>query len=896
LSSKRLILGLLLVNGFASAIHAASDINKRDLVERATLSNGLRVVVVQDSLAPVVTIEMSVLAGANESPPEFPGMAHAQEHMAFRGCTGMTSDQTAAIYSELGGQDNAYTEQTVTHYYVTVPLPDLDIALQTQEACMRGIDDSQEEWSQERGAIEQEVAEDLSDPWYRLIQRVKQDMFAGTPYMQDPLGTKSSFDATTGQMLAQFHKNWYAPNNMILVIAGDVDPVVTLTRTKELFSGTPSHNIPTRFPVDLKAVHSETFTLKSDLPNTIGILAFRFPGTDSPDYAATRVLIDVLASERSNLYRMESSGKTLSVDFDFAETYPKASIGYGLLELARGADATRAIRNMQGILAGYAKGGVPEDLVEAAKRAELASVEFQRNSISGLAAVWSDALAGEGRNSPDEDVEAIRKVTTLDVNRVAQQYLDDSNMVVGTLIPSHTRHPTSDKRPAHEKKSGGFEKVTSPVVWPVQLPSWAAGALEQLTIPAAHALPSDMILENGLRLIVQTDSTSPTVLVRGSVKHSVDSRSDVHDGAVAEILRGLYAGGPQDMDRLAFDKALDDIGADENAGYSFGLDVLKEHFSRGVELLADNELHPALRVGDFKMVKRQTSRFVAGTLKSPSYRTSEALTAALLPASDPELQEVKPKAFKKVNLDAVRQFQEATIRPDLTTIVVVGDILPEEARTVIEKWFGGWKAVGPTPTTILPAVPLNKASSVHIPDPGATQDSVILAEQLDLNRFDPDYYPLQLGNTILGGNSEGTRLYHDLRQVSGYVYNVDLDLDASETRAVYSISYGSGRENTRKATALIQEDIEQMRTAEVSAGELHQAKAFLLRQIPLSASSEEEVAEDLLDRAEIGLPLDEPNREIGNYLNVNAGEIRAAFAKRIRPDDFVQVVRGPSIR
>ena len=895
MSSKIFILGLLLVNGFASAVHAASDFDERDLVERATLSNGLRVVVVQDSLAPVVTIEMSVLAGGNESPPEFPGMAHAQEHMAFRGCTGMTSDQTAAIYSELGGQNNASTEQTVTHYYVTVPLPDLDIALQTQAACLRGMDDSQEEWSQERGAIEQEVAEDLSDPWYRLIQRVKQDMFARTPYMQDPLGTKGSFDATTGQMLAQFHKNWYAPNNMILVIAGDVDPVVTLARAKELFGETPSHNLPTRIPVDLKAVNSETFTLKSDLPNTIGILAFRFPGTDSPDYAATRVLIDVLASERSNLYRMESSGKTLDVEFDFAETYPKASIGYGLLEVPRGANVTRAISDMQRILAGYAREGVPEDLVEAAKRGELASVEFQRNSISGLAAVWSDALAEEGRNSPDEDVEALRKVTTLDVNRVAQQYLNDSNMVVGTLIPSHTRHPTSDKGPAHEKKSGGFEKVTSSVVWPVQPPSWAAGALEQLKLPPAHALPSDMILKNGLRLIVQTDSTSPTVLVRGSVKHSVDSRSD-SDSAVVEILKGLYAGGPQDMDRLAFDKALDDIGADEAAGYSFGLDVLKENFCRGVELLADNELQPALRAGDFKMVKRQTSRLIAGRLKSPSYRTSEALTAALLPASDPELQELKPKAFKKVNLGAVRQFQEATIRPDLTTIVVVGDISPDEARAVIEKWFGGWKAAGPIPNTILPPVPINKASSVDIPDPGAIQDSVILAEQLDLNRFDPDYYPLQLGNTILGGNSEGTRLYHDLRQVSGYVYNVDLDLDASETRAVYSISYGSGRENTRKAKALIQRDIEKMRTGEVSAGELHQAKAFLLRQIPLSASSEEEVAEDLLDRAEIGLPLDEPDREIGKYLNVTAAEIRAAFAKRIRPDDFVQVVRGPSIR
>jgi zinc protease len=89
LRSKIIILGLLLVNAVPSATHAALDFNKRDLVERATLSNGLRVVVVQDPLAPVVTIEMSVLAGGNESPPEFPGMAHAQEHMAFRGCSNL---------------------------------------------------------------------------------------------------------------------------------------------------------------------------------------------------------------------------------------------------------------------------------------------------------------------------------------------------------------------------------------------------------------------------------------------------------------------------------------------------------------------------------------------------------------------------------------------------------------------------------------------------------------------------------------------------------------------------------------------------------------------------------------------------------------------------------------
>jgi zinc protease len=552
LSSQRLVLGLLLLNGFVSAIHAASDSSNGNRVKRAMLSNGLRVVIVQDSLAPVVTVEMNVLVGGDESPPEYPGMAHAQEHMAFRGCTDMTSDQTAAIYAEFGGQDNADTDQTVTHYYTTVPLIDLDVALQAQAACMRGIDDSQEEWSQERGAIEQEVAGDLSDPWYQLIRRMKQDMFYGTPYMQDALGSKSSFEATTGQILEAFHKDWYTPNNMILVIAGDVDPPVTLARVKELFSGIPSHSIPARTPAVLKAVHADSFTLKSELPNTIGVVAFRFPGTDSSDYAAARVLIDVLSSQRSDLYRLESSGKALTVDFDFAETYPKASIGYGIVEVPARVSPKRAIRSMQTTLDGYARGGIPGDLVETAKRRELASVEFQRNSISGLADVWSDALAGEGRESPDEDVEAVRKVTTLDVNRVARQYLDSSNEIVGTLIPSPTRHATSDRRPTYEKKLAGLEKGTSSDARPVRPPSWAAGALEQLTIPVAHATASDMILENGLRLIVQTDSTSPTVLLRGSVKHTVEPQSGRGDAAVAEILRGLYEDGPQNMDRIYF--------------------------------------------------------------------------------------------------------------------------------------------------------------------------------------------------------------------------------------------------------------------------------------------------------------------------------------------------------
>lgn len=857
-------------------------------VLRAKLDNGLRVVVIRNSLAPVTTVEMNFLVGGDETPAGFPGMAHAQEHMAFRGCSGMTADQTAAIYAQLGGRNNADTQQNITQYFATVPAADLDIALQAQAVCLRGIDDSQQEWAQERGAIEQEVARDLSNPTYKFINRLNQDLFAGTPYAHDPLGTKSSFDATTGEMLKDFYKKWYSPGDAILVIVGDIDPTSTLDKVKQWFGKIPDHPVPARPTVELKPIKSETFTLDSNLPYVLGFIAYRFPGTDSPDYAASQVLADVLASQRADLYGMVPAGKALGTEFGMAESYPKASVAYGLVAQPAGVDASASIQEMRGILKSYAEKGVPEDLVEAAKRSEVASAEFQRNSIPGLADVWSNALAAEGRTSPDQDIEAIRKVTLADVNRVAKQYLADQNSITATLKPVPTGQPVSGKG------FGGAEEVTSAPTKPVQLPLWAAGALSQLKLPTNYLSESDTVLANGLRLIVKTDHTSPTVSVFGSVKHNGDLQTPPGEEGLSQILDGLYSYGTESMDRLAFQKALDDIAANESAGYSFSVKVLKDNFSRGVQLLADNELHPALPEQAFAVVKQQTAQFVAGSMKSPGYRTSRALDLALLPAGDPVLRETTPETIAKISLESVKQYHAATVRPDLTTIVVIGDVSSDEAKTVIEKWFGDWKATGPKPNTVLPPIPSNKPSAVNVADQEAVQDTVALAEQLNLNRFDPDYYALQLGNHVLGGGFYATRLYHDLRQVAGYVYNVDVSLHASETRASYSVNYGCNPENVSKARALIQRDLDQMRTEDVSESELHQAKALLLRQIPLSESSEEAVAEGLLARAVIGLPLDEPIRAAKRYFDMNAGDVKSAFAKHIHPADLVQVVRGPA--
>jgi zinc protease len=120
----------------------------------AKLDNGLRVVIVRNTLAPVVATEVNYLAGSDQAPNGFPGTAHAVEHMMFRGSPGLSKDQLAAIAANMGGVFDAETMQSVTQYYFVTPSRDLDVALHVEALRMRGVDMSEAEWAKERGAIE----------------------------------------------------------------------------------------------------------------------------------------------------------------------------------------------------------------------------------------------------------------------------------------------------------------------------------------------------------------------------------------------------------------------------------------------------------------------------------------------------------------------------------------------------------------------------------------------------------------------------------------------------------------------------------------------------------------------------------------------------------------------
>jgi zinc protease len=856
-------------------------------VLRATLENGLRVVIVRNTLAPVVTTIVNYMVGSNEAPEGFPGMAHAQEHMMFRGSPGLSANQLAGIIAVLGGRFNADTQQTVTQYFLTAPAEDLDVALHIEAIRMRGVLDSEKLWAQERGAIEQEVAQDLSNPEYVFYTKLLAHMFKGTPYAHTPLGTVSSFDQTTGAMLKKFYDTWYAPNNALLVIVGDVQTRKALEEVKKLFAGIPAKKIPERPLIQLEPVTAETFPLKTDLSYGLVMISFRFPGYDSKDYPATQVLADVLSNQRGNLFALVPEGKALYAGFTLSPL-PKAGLGYAVAAFPKGADPSSLVKEVRKVLEEDAQKGFPADLVEAAKRNQLTQAELKKNSVFGLAMAWSQALAVEGRSSPEEGVKAIQKVKVSDVNRVARKYLNLDHAVVAILTPEPSGKPVPAQ--AHQ----AVESFTPKETGPAKLPDWAEKSLSRLSVPASKVNPQITALPNGLKLMVQPESVSNTVSVYGHVKNTPDLEAPQGKEGVDQILNQLFSFGTTLLDRLAFQKALDDIGAREAAGTDFFVQVLASEFEHGVKLLADNVLHPALPEGAFKTVQRQAAAAAGGLLESPEYLAGRALKAALLPANDPTLREATPATISSLTLQDVKDYYHQGFRPDLTSIVVIGKVTPEEAKAVIEKHFGSWTVSGPKPETLLPMVPPSRPSSTAVPNQSRVQDKVTLAETLGLNRANPDYYALQLGNHVLGGAFYATRLYQGLREKSGLVYYVGSSFDVGQTRAIYMVNFACDPQNVSRARDIVEQNLKRMQTAPVTPQELHQAKALLLREIPLSEGSVDSIAEGLIYRASHELPLDEPTRAAQQYLKLTAEQVQAAFAKWVRPNDLVQVTEGPS--
>ncbi|HEX5352483.1 MAG TPA: pitrilysin family protein, partial [Rhodanobacteraceae bacterium] len=387
---------------------------------------------------------------------------------------------------------------------------------------------------------------------------------------------------------------------------------------------------------------------------------------------------------------------------------------------------------------------------------------------------------------------------------------------------------------------------------------------------------------------------SKTVTVYGRVDSNEDLQAPAGQEGIGRLLASLFDYGTTTLDRAAFHKALDDIAATESGGSSFHLAVPAENFDRGMQLLADNELHPALPQKAFEVQQKTLARTLAGELQSPRYKMLRALDKGLLPAGDPGLRQATPKTVDALTRTDVRHYFAKVYRPDMTTIVIVGDVTPDQAKAEVEKTFGAWKASGPKPDVIPKPVPANPAVYTVVPNAYASQDQVFMGQMLNLNIHNPGRFALELGNEVLGGNGFASRLMVDIRVKHGYAYGASSFMNFDRSRSILYVYYGSDANKVKPVDQLIRKNLDAMRNTPVKPDELMNAKQARIRSIPLEVSSVRNIARSLLDWSIKGEPLNEPMVAAKHYLGLTADEVQAAFRKYVQPGNLVQVVQGPT--
>ncbi|TAM61885.1 insulinase family protein [bacterium] len=857
---------------------------------RATLPNGLRVLIVRDTLAPVVSTEVSYLVGSSDDPAAFPGLAHAQEHMLFRGTPNVSTDQLNTIATALGGDYNAFTRPTVTQFLFTVPANDLGIALHLEADRMRDVLDAQAQWQDERGAIEQEVAMDESAPGSDFFNDMRARVYAGTRYARDPVGTKASFDHLTGTELKRFYRTWYAPNNAILVVAGALDPNQTLAQITALFAGLPRRAVPARAPVHILPVRRMVVRRTTTLPYPLAAVGYVLPGVNSKDYVTSFLLQAVLNGERGPLRALTTQGLAIGSGFQAEPALPESQLGYAVAAVAPGQNPWVMTERLEAITARYAREGVPADLFEATKRRVIADQLLSRNSITDLATDWSDVLAVDKEPSIEHEIELLRGVTLADVDRLAKLYFQPAHAIVGALTPTYR----AGAEQQHEKPSETL--LPQRPAGNVMLPVWAQPALSDADVPQPSLRPTVSDLPNGIRLIVQPESISHSVFLFGGIDSEPPLQEPRGSDGISAVLEGIFDYGTATQTRDQFQRGLEEIAAREDAGSHFSLQVTSDAFDRGVQLLADNELHPRFDEESFRAAQRQAAGNAAASLSGSHVIALHKLDAKLLPANDPGLRVATPPSIEALALDQVRSYYAAAFRPDLTTIVVIGDVTPEHARRVIEHDFGAWKATGPKPDLTYPAVALNAPGEIKLTPQTMQQDAVTLAELIAIKRDDPSRYALTLGNAVLGGGAAGpltSLLFRDLRMNTGLVYQVNTALSIGPTRSRFEITYASAPDNAAQARMLVDRDLRRMQQTPIAQAELALTKAALLRRTLVDASAEDAIAGGLLRRSIEGLPLDEPAVAAQRIKATTAEQIRDAFARWIRPGGFVQLTEGP---
>jgi predicted Zn-dependent peptidase len=427
--------------GLVGALGLAAAPVKKIQFTDTKLKNGLRVIISEDHSAPVFAVAVNYDVGSRDERKGRTGFAHLFEHMMFEGSANVGDGEHFQLVFSNGGSMNGTTNQERTLYYEVLPANQLDLALFLEADRMRSLDITKENLDNQRHAVQEErrlrVDNQAYGKTFEVLGELAYDNFA---YAHSVIGSMADLDAATVDDVAAFFKMYYAPNNAVLSIVGDVDTKATLEKVRKYFEPIPSQPAPPAPDVAEPPQKEERrATLEDALARLPRIdMVYKIPPSSSPDYYPLSVLGTILSGGRSSRFNeMIVRQKQLAT---VVNAFAGESRGPGLFSVIGVVAPGKTAADLEAAIDAEIerlKAGPIEDweIEKARTSARNQLVAGLGSSLNRAVTLGEDALFYNDPNRINTRADSIAKVTQADVQRVARQYLVKTGRTVVTTTP-----------------------------------------------------------------------------------------------------------------------------------------------------------------------------------------------------------------------------------------------------------------------------------------------------------------------------------------------------------------------------------------------------------------------------------------------------------------------------
>ena len=864
-----------------------------------TLKNGLRVIMHSDKSTPVVSVNMWYHVGSKNEAPGRTGFAHLFEHMMFQGSKNYVDGWRGV--DELGGAVNGTTDEDRTFYYETVPSNFLERVLYLESDRMGNLLDamSQEKLDNQRDVVKNERRFRVDNvPYGDMSERIGDIMYpAGHPYHWSVIGSMTDLSAASLDDVKSFFRQYYAPNNAVLVVSGDYDEKQAKKWVEKYFGPLKkSANITRPNPTQPSLSGEIRKTYEENVP----LPRISMVWHSVPQYAADEAALDTLSS-------ILSAGRGSRL---------QSNLVYGK-EIAQQAFASNGTSEIAGLfqISALAKPGKSLDDIEKEINAEIERLKTtpptdeemaralnvrESSAIYGLQTVFgkgAQLAAYEGYlNKPDyfqADLDRYRKVTPADVMRVANKYLTANRLVMSYVPGKGTMMP---KKPETDKPASTAKKIKDDALIAKQDAALPKAAPDpKFTLPTIQKTK----LSNGLNVWLVRQNELPIVSMN-LVLNAGGTLDTADKSGAASFTANLLNQGTKTRSAVEIANQLQSIGASVNAGAGWdssnvAMQTLTKNLDQALDIFADVVVNPAFPSNELETIRR---RALVGFVQRRSSATAVAdvVYNKVLYGEQAYGRQLSgdEKSVKALTREDLMNFYNANYRPNQATLIVAGDVDGKTLLPKLEKAFANWKSGDASTMDEMKnsAMTMTAKPGIYIVDkPGAPQSSVTIG-QVGIDRSNPDYYAVQVMNSILGGGGTA-RLFMNLREDKGYTYGAYSRFTPRRGAGPFSASGEIQTVSTKEAVNEFLKEINGIRGARpVSPAELEINKQSLIRRFPSGFETVGQISAQLANLVIYGLPDSTFNDYISKVNAVTVEDVNRVANKYLTPDKMAIVIVG----